>query len=85
MVEATSIGCAQGFNKTAVGEFYDKIITIFHKYGHFEPNNIWNLDETGITSVQALPEVIAPTGKKQVEQVTASERGELVTVAGIVN
>ena len=85
MAEATSIGRAQGFNKTAVARFYDNMATVFQKYGHFEPTNIWNLDETGITSVQALPKVIAPTGKKQVGQVTAYERGELVTVVGIIN
>ena len=55
MAEATSISRVQGFNKAALGEFYDNMVTVFQKYGHFEPNNIWNLDETGITNVQALP------------------------------
>ena len=41
---------------------------------------IFNLDETGITTEQNIPKVLAAKGLKQVGQITAAERGTLVTV-----
>lgn len=46
---------------------------------------IFNLDETGITTVHKVQRVIAPKGVKQVGQVTSAERGELVTMCCIVS
>ncbi|KAJ8897007.1 hypothetical protein PR048_002353 [Dryococelus australis] len=51
---------------------------------HFLPNKIFNLDETGISTVLPSPKIIAETGKKQVGQVVARECGELVTVCCII-
>ena len=45
---------------------------------------IYNLDESGCTTTQRPPKVIAPKGQKQVGQITSQERGELVTICGIV-
>ena len=41
---------------------------------------IFNLDGTGITTVQNIPKVLAAKGLKQVGQITAAEIGTLVTV-----
>ena len=46
----------------------------------FGPDMIFNLDDTGIATVQNIPKVIAARGLKQVGQITAAERGTLVTV-----
>lgn len=46
---------------------------------------IYNLDETGCTTVQRVPKVVAVKGCKQVGQITSSGRGELVTLCGIVS
>ena len=46
----------------------------------FNPDVIFNLDGTGITTVQNIPKVLAAKGLKQVGQITAAERGTLVTV-----
>ena len=42
-----------------------------------------NIDKTAISNVQACSKVVAVTDRKQVGQVTAGERVELVTVVGI--
>ena len=48
---------------------------------NLRPNNIYNVDETGVTTVQGKPsKVIALKGHKQVGNVTSAERGQLVTV-----
>ena len=44
-------------------------------------SNIWNMDETGVTTVQAPSRVVACRGIKQVGAMTSGERGTLVSVA----
>lgn len=45
---------------------------------------IFNLDETGTTTVQAPPKILAKKGMKQVSQCTSGERGILVTNFSII-
>ncbi|XP_050295152.1 uncharacterized protein LOC126735246 [Anthonomus grandis grandis] len=47
----------------------------------FECQDIYNVDETGITTVQKPDRIIANKGVKQVGSVTSAERGALVTIA----
>ncbi|XP_064639539.1 uncharacterized protein LOC135495059 [Lineus longissimus] len=82
--EATSIARAHGFNKKAVGEFFALLSEAFAKH-KFAANMVYNLDESGITTVQSVPKIIAEKGTKQVGQITAQERGTLVTVCCCVN
>lgn len=51
----------------------------------FTPSRIWNVDETGITTVQKPKKVVAARGKKQIGAATSAERGELVTHACVIN
>ena len=51
----------------------------------FPPEAIYNMDETGVTTVQRPSKVIAQKGVKQIGKMTSVERGELVTVACVVN
>ena len=46
---------------------------------------IWNVDETGCTTVQNPGKVVTERGKKQVGSSTSAEQGELVTVEYCVN
>lgn len=48
-------------------------------------NDIWNVDEIGITTMQTLVSVIAKRGSKQVGAMTTAERDQLVTLAFAVN
>lgn len=51
----------------------------------FSSDRIINIDETRVTTVMQAPKVVAPTGVKQIGQTVSVERGELVTVCGIVS
>ena len=46
---------------------------------------MWNLDETGVTTVQRPCKIMAEKGVKQVGSATSAERGNLVTVIHGVN
>lgn len=77
--EATSGMRARGFNKVAVSKFFTLLEELVEKY-HFTAQQIYNVDETGVTVVpKGASKIIAIKGKRQVGALTSAERGELVT------
>lgn len=62
----------------------DKIQTVLLKY-KFEAQRIYNIDETGVTTVQTPSKIVATIGKKQIRALTSAERGVLVTTCIAVN
>ena len=50
----------------------------------FEPQDIYNIDETGCTTVQKPGSVVAQRGVKQIGSVTSAERGQSVTVINTI-
>lgn len=60
--------------------FYDNLANVLDK-NEFQGNDIRNMDETGVTTVQDPGYVAAGRGVRQVGSVTSGERGTLVTVA----
>ncbi|KAJ8875529.1 hypothetical protein PR048_023424, partial [Dryococelus australis] len=68
-----------GFNRVSVGSFFD-LLTAEYDEHKFTPDRIWNVDETGVSTVpNKKSKVLALRGKKQVGALTSAERGTLVT------
>lgn len=82
--ENTSIARNLNFNQHNVDLFFNNLELVKGKY-NFPPDRILNIDESGLTTVLEAPKVIAPTGVKQIGQTVSAERGELVTICGIVS
>ena len=82
--QATSFSRETSFNKTNVYVFYDNLTIVVDRY-NFEPQDIYNTEETGITTVQRPDRVVARHGARQVGSVTSAEMGTLVTVTFAVN
>lgn len=83
--ESTSMARAKGFNRVAVNKFFDLLKSMLTKH-KFSPNEIYNVDETGILTVPNKPsKVLALRGKKQVGSLTSAERGVLVTTEICMN
>jgi len=82
--EATSLMRATGFNKPQVDQFYDLLLQLQEQFG-FKASQIYNADETGVSTVHKNDKVLSVKGKKQVGKLTTAERGRNVTVMFSVN
>ncbi|XP_065667625.1 uncharacterized protein LOC136087924 [Hydra vulgaris] len=81
---ATSFARATAFNRFTVSNFFRNLREV-RKRHQFGPESIYNVDETGLTTVQKPVKVIASKGVKQVGSITSGERGTLVTACCAVN
>ncbi|KAL7302065.1 hypothetical protein TKK_0005298 [Trichogramma kaykai] len=77
--EHTSTARAKGFNKENVAEFFTLLHNLMNEY-KFDPKNIYNCDETGITVCpKSSSRIVTSRGKRQIGGLTAADRGETVS------
>jgi hypothetical protein len=56
------------------------------RWRHFyEPQDVYNVDKTGLATVQKPVRIIAGKGEKQVDRMTSAERETLITMCCAVN
>ncbi|XP_047142937.1 uncharacterized protein LOC101237545 [Hydra vulgaris] len=67
-----------------LGEYFTNLKDVCLRY-KFQPQNIYNVDKTGLTTVQKPVKLIAKKWDKQVGRITSAKRGTLVTVCCAVN
>ncbi|KAF2888958.1 hypothetical protein ILUMI_13998 [Ignelater luminosus] len=82
--EATTLARSAAFNKQNVSEFFSKYREVL-KRNEYQPHQIWNIYETELSTVQAVPKILASRGIKQVANMTSAERGINVTMIAAIN
>jgi hypothetical protein len=74
--EATSMSRIKGFNKSEVSRFFTSVEEVLSSY-KFSPLDIYNMDETGMGTVQEPGRILAPKVQKRVGSVTSWERRKI--------
>ncbi|XP_072400901.1 uncharacterized protein [Diabrotica undecimpunctata] len=77
--EATSDTRLMAFNKVNV-EIFFKVYKELHQKYSYSANQIYNIDETGFSSVATKdPKILTPRGNRRVVKISSAERGVNVT------
>ena len=77
--EAVSLNRVFGLDKTSVNLYFDNLKTVLEHHD-FQPHQIFNCDESGLTCVHKPVKVLAPKGKRCVSSATSAERGQTTTI-----
>ncbi|KAI4457874.1 hypothetical protein MML48_7g00004897 [Holotrichia oblita] len=82
--EAVSAARAAAFNRPQIQKIFDTLeMTLENE--KIDVHYIYNMDESGLSTVQRAPKIFAKTGRKQVGSLTSAERGQHVTCVCCMN
>lgn len=82
---STSVARAIGFNKPQCERYFNNLSQLLLTH-NFPPQSIFNMDETGISTVpNKPPKVLSTKGKRCVNKISSAERGTNVTLVNAVN
>lgn len=80
--QATSMQRVKGFNRQNVYEFFDILENLVDE-NRIDSTRIYNVDETGLSTVQTkCQKILGLKGKKQIGSVSSGERGVNTTFVG---
>ena len=82
--QATSVSRAVGFNRAQVQNFFTVYKSLLDKHS-FSAQSVWNMDESGISTVQKPVKIVGTKGERQVSKMTSAERGTTVTIICAMN
>jgi len=74
----TSRGHAVGFNKPQVDGFYNNLQVLIEQH-NLTAHQVWNVDESGLTTVHTPQNIIAKIGAKHVGKMTNGEKSKTIT------
>ena len=77
--ETISLNRVFGLNEDNIKIYFSNLENLLDKY-HFEPHQIFNCDESGLSCVHKPLKVISSTGKRCVSSVTSGEKRVTTTI-----
>lgn len=83
--ESTSAARARAFNREQICKYFTLLSKVLDEH-NFLPNDIWNVDEAGITTVPSKNiKILATKGRKQVGVLSSAERGQHLSIVCCMN
>lgn len=84
--EGLSSARSEEMSREHVANYFRLLMTTMREEELFnKPENIWNMDKTGLQLNNVASKVLATKGSKPVWSITSSEKGEIITVIACCN
>ena len=82
--ETVSLNRVYGLNKVSVDKYFENLANVLDSY-NLEPQQIFNLDESGLSCVHKPSNVLAQKGKQFASSTTSEEKGVITTIVACCN